>query len=100
MPHEAERMSLGLASSMRLASSFDAKPPKTTEWTAPMRAHARMATPASGTLGMETSTRTLFAIGDPPSEHRQERQRRKGITGCAGRARSRTQLALDKTDRQ
>ena len=45
-------MSLGLASSMRLASSFDAKPPKTTEWTAPMRAHASMATTASGTIGM------------------------------------------------
>jgi len=52
IPHEAERMSLGLASSMRLASSFDAKPPKTTEWIAPMRAHASMAITASGTIGM------------------------------------------------
>ena len=52
MPHEAERMSFGLASSMRLASSLDAKPPKTTEWTAPMRAHASIAMTASGTIGM------------------------------------------------
>ena len=36
-------MTFGLASSMRVASSFAAKPPKTTEWTAPMRAQASMA---------------------------------------------------------
>jgi len=52
MPQDAERMSFGLASSMRLASSFDAKPPKTTEWIAPRRAQASIAITASGTIGM------------------------------------------------
>ena len=52
MPQEAERMSFGLASSMRVASSFAAKPPKTTEWIAPMRAQASMAKTASGIIGM------------------------------------------------
>jgi hypothetical protein len=37
---------------MRLASSLAAKPPKTTEWMAPMRAQASMAIAASGTIGM------------------------------------------------
>ena len=52
MPHEAERISRGLASSIRLASSLEAKPPNTTECTAPMRAQASMAITASGTIGM------------------------------------------------
>ena len=52
MPHDAETTSLGLASSMRAASSCAAKPPNTTECTAPSRAHASMATTASGTIGM------------------------------------------------
>jgi len=52
MPQLAERMTLGLASSMRVASSFGAKPPNTTECTAPRRAQASMATSASGTIGM------------------------------------------------
>ena len=52
MPHEAERIALGLASSMRKASSGAAKPPNTTEWMAPMRAHANMAMAASGIIGM------------------------------------------------
>ena len=51
-PQLAERMSFGLASSMRVASSFAAKPPNTTECTAPMRAQASMAITASGTIGM------------------------------------------------
>jgi hypothetical protein len=42
----------GCASSMRVASSFAANPPKTTECTAPMRAHASIATSASGIIGM------------------------------------------------
>ena len=50
--HEAETITFGLASSMRVASSFAAKPPNTTEWTAPRRAHASIATAASGTIGM------------------------------------------------
>ena len=44
MPQEAETITTGLASSMRVASSLAAKPPNTTEWTAPMRAQASMAT--------------------------------------------------------
>ncbi len=51
-PHEAEIMSFGFASSIRVANSFGAKPPKTTECTAPMRAQASMAIDASGTIGM------------------------------------------------
>ena len=45
-------MALGVASSMRTASSFAAKPPNTTECTAPSRAHASIAMIASGTIGM------------------------------------------------
>jgi len=35
-----------------VASCLDAKPPNTSEWMAPMRAHANMATIASGIMGM------------------------------------------------
>jgi propionyl-CoA synthetase len=49
---EAERMTFGLASSMRVASSFGAKPPKTTEWIAPIRAQASMPMAACGIIGM------------------------------------------------
>lgn len=52
MPQEAETTTLGVASSMRRASSRGANPPNTTEWTAPRRAHASIATAASGTIGM------------------------------------------------
>ena len=52
IPQLAERMTFGLASSMRVASSLAAKPPNTTECTAPMRAQASMAIAASGTIGM------------------------------------------------
>ncbi len=45
-------IALGLASSMRTASSWAAKPPNTTEWMAPSRAQASMASSASGTIGM------------------------------------------------
>ena len=51
IPQEAVRISFGLASSMRLASSSAEKPPKTTEWIAPMRAQASMATCARGIIG-------------------------------------------------
>ena len=51
-PHDAMRTTFGRASSMRAASSAGAKPPKTTEWMAPIRAQASMATTASGTIGM------------------------------------------------
>ena len=52
MPQDAETIAFGVASSMRVASSFGAKPPKTTECTAPMRAQASTATTASGIIGM------------------------------------------------
>ncbi len=52
MPQDAVTISFGVASSMRVASSFAAKPPNTTEWIAPMRAQASMAMAASGTIGM------------------------------------------------
>ena len=52
MPQEADTMSLGLASLMRTASSGAAKPPNTTECTAPRRAQASMAMTASGIMGM------------------------------------------------
>ena len=42
----------GVQSSMRTASSCAAKPPNTTECTAPMRTQASMAMTASGTIGM------------------------------------------------
>ena len=52
MPQLAERITFGLASSIRVANSRAAKPPNTTEWMAPMRAQASMANTASGTIGM------------------------------------------------
>ena len=51
MPQLADTITFGRASSMRIASSFGANPPNTTEWTAPIRAQASMATTASGTIG-------------------------------------------------
>ncbi len=50
-PQEAVTTTRGAASSIRNASSAAAKPPKTTECTAPIRAHASIATTASGTIG-------------------------------------------------
>ena len=52
IPHDAEMMTRGFASSMRVASSRAANPPKTTEWMAPIRAQASMAMTASGIMGM------------------------------------------------
>ena len=43
---------LDLPSWMRPARESGENPPNTTEWTAPMRAQASMATAASGTMGM------------------------------------------------
>ena len=51
-PQEADTTTLGRASSMRTASSCAAKPPNTTEWIAPRRAHASIAISACGTIGM------------------------------------------------
>ena len=52
MPASAETMTVGLASSMRVASEAEAKPPNTTEWMAPMRTVASIANTASGIIGM------------------------------------------------
>jgi hypothetical protein len=57
-PHDAVSRSFGRASSMRLASARAAKPPNTTECTAPSRAQAGIATTDSGTIGMWISTRS------------------------------------------
>ena len=43
---------LALLSSIRLASSFDANPPNTTECSTPILPHANIAITASGTIGM------------------------------------------------
>src|SRR5207244_4984307 len=48
----ADTITFGLASSMRAASSFAAKPPNTTQWTAPRRPPPTIASAASGTIGM------------------------------------------------
>ena len=45
---------------MRLANASAEKPPKTTEWTAPMRAHASIAIGRWGTIGMKSVTRSPF----------------------------------------
>ena len=52
MPQLADRISFGLASSIRVASSFAANPPNTTQCTAPIRAQASIAITASGTIGI------------------------------------------------
>jgi len=52
MPASAVIMTLGRASSMRVASECAAKPPNTTEWIAPMRTDASIAKTASGIIGM------------------------------------------------
>ena len=52
IPQLAETITVGSASSMRAASSAGANPPNTTEWTAPSRAQASIATTASGIIGM------------------------------------------------
>jgi hypothetical protein len=51
MPQDAETITVGRASAIRAASSGAANPPNTTECTAPSRAHASIATSASGTIG-------------------------------------------------
>ena len=52
IPQDAASTALGAQSSIRSASSRAAKPPNTTEWTAPIRAQASIATTASGIMGM------------------------------------------------
>ena len=50
-PSSAVMISLLAQSAMRSAIELGAKPPNTTEWIAPMRAQASMATAASGIIG-------------------------------------------------
>ena len=50
-PSSAVTISDESQSWMRPASESGEKPPNTTEWTAPMRAHASMAMAASGIMG-------------------------------------------------
>ena len=59
-PPEAVTITTGCESSMRLASSRGAKPPKTTECTAPIRADASIAITDSAIIGMYRSTRSPF----------------------------------------
>ena len=58
IPHDAETITFGPASSIRVASSGAANPPNTTECTAPIRAHASIAIAASGIIGRYTITRS------------------------------------------
>ena len=51
-PPSAVTSTLHSASLMRSASESAEKPPNTTEWAAPMRAHASIATGSSGIIGM------------------------------------------------
>jgi hypothetical protein len=51
-PPSAVTSTLQVASLMRSASESAENPPNTTEWAAPMRAHASMATGSSGIIGM------------------------------------------------
>ena len=50
-PPSAVISTLACASLFRSESDSGLKPPKTTEWIAPIRAHANIAIAASGTIG-------------------------------------------------
>jgi hypothetical protein len=52
VPSSAVTITLDLQSSMRPASESGEKPPNTTEWMAPTRAHASIEIAASGIIGM------------------------------------------------
>ena len=52
IPAEQVIITFGKQSSILLASSLAAKPPKTTEWMAPILAQANIAKAAYGTIGM------------------------------------------------
>jgi hypothetical protein len=67
IPHDADTTTFGAASSIRVASSGAAKPPNTTECTAPIRAHASMAISASGIIGRYTITRSPLSTPRPRS---------------------------------
>ena len=67
IPHDAETITVGAASSILVASSGAANPPNTTECTAPILAHASMAIAASGIIGRYTMTRSPLATPRPRS---------------------------------
>ena len=67
IPQDAETITLGAASSIRVASSGAANPPNTTECTAPILAHASMAISASGIIGRYTITRSPLSTPRPRS---------------------------------
>ena len=62
MPQEPAIIAFGVESSIRVANSLAAKPPKTTECIAPIRATASIAIIASGTIGIYIITRSPFWI--------------------------------------
>ena len=55
MPDDAVKTTLGLQSSIRIANSLGANPPKTTECVTPILAQANIAKAASGIMGMYTT---------------------------------------------
>ena len=57
-PSSAVRTTLHCESTMRARSASAENPAKTTEWIAPIRAHASIAYAASGTIGMYRQTRS------------------------------------------
>ncbi len=59
-PSSAVTTSFESQSVMRPASASAEKPPNTTEWMAPMRAQASMATAASGIMGRYSVMRSPF----------------------------------------
>ncbi len=61
-PASAVMMSLAPASLLRSAMASAANPPKTTEWTAPIRVQANMAMANSGTIGMYMATTSPFLM--------------------------------------
>ncbi len=67
IPQDAETITFGVASSIRVASSGAAKPPNTTECTAPIRAQASMEISASGIIGRYTMTRSPLSTPRPRS---------------------------------
>ena len=51
-PHDAVTITFALLSSILLANSLEANPPKTTEWIAPILPQANIAITASGIMGI------------------------------------------------
>mmetsp|Transcript_17986 Transcript_17986/g.56164 ORF Transcript_17986/g.56164 Transcript_17986/m.56164 type:complete len:215 (-) Transcript_17986:303-947(-) len=80
------------ADEMRAASESLEKPPKTTVWTAPMRAHASMAMANSGTMGMKRTTRSPVSTPQSSTIFRATRrllsQSPANVTVSASRPRS------------